>query len=71
MTDIATPTYNLASLTDGQREKQLLSQEKIEAAKIDSAKEIELARLRNQDAARRSRSELIRNVLGGKAGSGS
>lgn len=67
MTDIAAPTYNLTSLSDKQWDKQLAAQQEMQKAELNSRKEIELERLRNERDTRRDRFQLIKNVLGGLA----
>ncbi len=68
MTDSTmTPAYSLTSLTDKQWDKQLASQEKMQAAELNSRKEIELEKLRNEREAARSRRDLTKSILGGLA----
>lgn len=67
MTETNTPLYQLSSLTDKQWDKQLAAQQTMQKAELDSRKEIELERLRNERDARQRRFEMIKSVLGGLA----
>jgi hypothetical protein len=61
------PAYTLTNLTDEQWEKQLAAQQEMQAAELDSRKEVELEKLRNERDLARGRRDLIKSILGGLA----
>jgi hypothetical protein len=60
-----TPMYQLSTLTDEQWDRQLLSQEKMRLAELESQQEVELEKLRNQRELARARRTSINMFFGG------